>query len=301
MSIKNFDELIEKVKGFKEKRKVAIVVAEDEHTLEATFKAMDNKILEPVLIGNREEIKKILRKINRSLDDKNIIDVPDAVSAAIKGVELASKGDVDFIMKGKIQTSDFLRAVVDKENGLRTGNAMSHFVINEVPGYHKLLVTTDGGMLMYPDLNQKKQILENAVNVLLGLGYEKPKVAVLAAVEVVNPKMPESIDAGKLKEMNQNGEIKNCIVEGPISYDLTMSKESAKIKGYNSPVTGEADILIVPNITAGNILGKCLLFTAGARMAGFIVGAKVPIVMTSRGASSEEKYLSLVLCAAATK
>lgn len=301
MSIKNFDELIKKVKNFEEKRKVAIVVAEDKHTLEAAFAAMDDNILEPVLIGNGEEIKKILKKINRNLNEDNIIDVPDAVAAAYKGIELASKGDVDFIMKGKIQTADFLRAVVDKEKGLRTGNAMSHFVINEVPSYHKLLVTTDGGMITYPDVNKKKEILENAVNVLLDLGYEKPKVAVLAAAEVVNPKIIESVDAGKLKEMNQNGEIINCIVEGPISYDLTMSKESARIKGYNSPVTGEADILISPNITAGNILGKCLLFSAGARMAGFIVGAKVPIVMTSRGASSEEKYLSLALCAAASK
>jgi Phosphotransacetylase len=301
MSIKNFDELIDKVKGFKEKKKVAIVAAEDEHTLEAVFRAVENNIVEPVLIGNAEEVKKVLKKINRSLSEKNIINVPDDAAAAYKGVELAAKGDVDFIMKGKIQTADLLRAVVDKEKGLRTGNAMSHFVINEIPSYHKLLVTTDGGMMMYPDLNQKKQILENAVNVLLDLGYEKPKVAVLAAVEKVNPKMPESVDAGKLKEMNQNGVITNCIVEGPISYDLTMSKESAEIKGYNSPVTGDADILIVPNITAGNILGKSLVYSAGARMAGFIVGAKVPIVLTSRGSSSDEKYLSLVLCAAAVK
>lgn len=301
MSIKNFDELIDKVKGFKEKKKVAIVAAEDEHTLEAVFRAVENNIVEPVLIGNAEEVKKVLKKINRSLNDKNIINVPDDTAAAYKGVELAAKGDVDFIMKGKIQTADLLRAVVDKEKGLRTGKAMSHFVINEIPSYHKLLVTTDGGMMMYPDLNQKKQILESAVNVLIDLGYEKPKVAVLAAVEKVNPKMPESVDAGKLKEMNQNGEITNCIVEGPISYDLTMSKESAQIKGYSSPVTGDADILIVPNITAGNILGKSLVYSAGARMAGFIVGAKVPIVLTSRGSSSDEKYLSLVLCAAAVK
>lgn len=301
MSIKNFNELIDKVKGFKEKRKVAIVAAQDDHTLEAVFRAVENNIVEPVLIGNAEEIKRTLKDLNKDFNEDNIINVPDDTTAAYKGVELAAKGEVDFIMKGKIQTADLLRAVVDKEKGLRTGNAMSHFVINEIPSYHKLLVTTDGGMMTYPDLNQKKQIIENAVNVLLNLGYDKPKVAVLAAVEKVNPKMPESVDAGKLKEMNQNGEITNCIVEGPISYDLTMSKESAEIKGYSSPVTGDADILIVPNITAGNILGKSLVYSAGARMAGFIVGAKVPIVLTSRGSSSEEKYLSLVLCAAAAK
>ena len=184
-------------------------------------------------------------------------------------------------MKGKIQTSDLLRAVVNKEKGLRTGSVMSHLVIHELPTYHKLLAVTDGGMMMYPNVDEKKQIIENAVNTLIAMGYDEPKVAVLAAVETVNPKMPESVDAGILKEMNQRGEIKNCMVEGPISYDLTMSKESAEIKGFNSPVTGDADILIVPNITAGNILGKALVYSAGAKMAGFIVGAKVPIVLTS--------------------
>jgi phosphate butyryltransferase len=177
---------------------------------------------------------------------------------------------------------------------------MSHVSIQEVPSYHKLLITTDGGMMMYPDLEQKKKIIENAVEVLHSLGYENPKVAVLAAVETVNPKMPESVDAGKLKEMNQNGEITGCIVEGPISYDIAMNKESGEIKGFVSPVAGDPDILIVPNITCGNILGKCLVYSAGAKMAGFIVGAKVPIVLTSRGSSSEEKYLSLVLSAAAS-
>lgn len=298
MGIKNFSELIEKVQNFDSKRKVAVIAAQDEHTLEAVFKAEENNIVEPILIGNKEKIKEILNKLNKDLSDNLIIYAKDDNEAAYKGVELANKGQVDFLMKGKIQTADLLKAVVDKEKGLRTGKVMSHFVINEIPTYHKLLVTTDGGMLMYPDLQQKKKIIENAVDVLIALGYEKPKVAVLAAVEKVNPKMPESVDAGKLKEMNQIGQIVNCIVEGPISYDLTMSKESAEIKGFSSPVTGDADILIVPNITAGNILGKSLVYSAGAKMAGFIVGAKVPIVLTSRGSSAEEKYLSLVLSAA---
>ncbi|MBP1615815.1 MAG: Phosphate butyryltransferase [Bacteroidetes bacterium] len=301
MSIKNFDELINKVKGFEDKRKVAIIAAHDEHTLEAVFRAVENNIIEPVLIGNAEEIKKIIKKLNKNLNHENIIDISNDIEAAYLGVELAAKGEVDFIMKGMIQTPDLLKAVVDKENGLRTGNIMSHFVINEIPNYHKLLVTTDGGMMTYPDVDQKRQIIENAVNVLLQLGYEEPKVAVLAATENINLKMPESVDADKLKEMNQGGVITNCIVEGPISYDLTMSKEAAEIKGYNSPVSGDADVLIVPNITAGNILGKSLIYSAGAKMAGFIVGAKVPIVLTSRGSSSDEKYLSLVLCAAAAK
>lgn len=211
------------------------------------------------------------------------------------------EGGADFLMKGKIQTADLLSAVVNKEEGLRTGKVMSHVVFNEIPNYHKLLVLTDGGMMMYPDLNKKKEICENAVGTLRTLGYDKPKVAVLAAVEKVNPKMPETVDADALKTMNKSGELADCIVEGPISYDLTMSKESAAIKGFESPVTGDADIVLVPNITVGNVLGKSLIYSAGAKMAGFIVGAKVPIVLTSRGSTSEEKYLSLVLSAAATK
>lgn len=301
MVFKNFEELIKKVQNSGSKKIAAVVAAQDEHTLQAVFKARKDNIAEPVLIGNKSKIKEILSNLKEDLDDSSIIDVEDDASAAAKAVELVNSNKADFIMKGKIQTADLLKAVVNKEKGLRTGRVMSHFVINEIPNYHKLIVTTDGGMMMYPNVDEKKQIIENAVNTLIDMGYEKPKVAVLAAVEKVNPKMPESVDAALLKEMNQKGEIKNCIVEGPISYDLTMSKESAEIKGYSSPVVGDADVLIVPNITAGNILGKALVFSAGGKMAGFIVGAKVPIVLTSRGSSAEEKYLSLVLSASAAK
>lgn len=300
MVIKNFDELIKKVQSFEGKKKVAVAAAHDEHALEAVFHAVENNIIEPVLIGDKGKIKAIAAKLGKAVSDDSIIEAADDNEAAAKAVELARNGQVDFIMKGKLQTADLLRAVVDKEKGLRTGKVMSHVSIQEVPTYHKLIITTDGGMMMYPDLEQKKKIIENAVGVLHSLGYENPKVGVLAAVETVNPKMPESVDGGKLKEMNQNGEITGCIVEGPISYDLAMNKESAEIKGYSSPVAGDPDILIVPNITAGNILGKCLVYSAGAKMAGFIVGAKVPIVLTSRGSSSEEKYLSLVISAAAS-
>lgn len=301
MIFKNFKELIESVQNSGSKKRVAVVAAQDEHTLQAVFRARKDNIVEPVLIGDKAKIKEVLEKLKESLDDAAIINVEGDTASAEKAVELIHENKADFIMKGKIQTADLLRAVVNKEKGLRTGSVMSHVVIHEIPTYHKLLAVTDGGMMMYPNVDEKKQIIENAVNTFRAMGYEEPKVAVLAAVENVNPKMPESVDAGMLKEMNQKGEIKNCIVEGPISYDLTMSKESAQIKGFESPVTGDADILIVPNITAGNILGKSLVYSAGAKMAGFIVGAKVPIVLTSRGSSAEEKYLSLVLSAAAVK
>lgn len=300
MVIKNFDELIKKVQNFEGRKKVAVAAAHDEHTLEAVMHAVENNIVDPVLIGDKKKIIEILDKLGKKVSDEAIIDAANEAEAAEKAVAIAKNGEVNLIMKGKIQTADLLKAVVDKEKGLRTGKVMSHISIQEIPSYHKLLATTDGGMLMYPDLEQKKKIIENAVEVFHSLGYEMPKVAVLAAVETVNPKMPEAVDAAKLKEMNQKGEIAGCIVEGPISYDLAMNKESSEIKGYSSPVAGDPDILVVPNITAGNILGKCLVYSAGAKMAGFIVGAKVPIVLTSRGSSAEEKYLSLVISAAAS-
>lgn len=299
MELRNFEELIQKVQNYTSKKKVVVAQAHEDHTLRAVFKAVNNNIVEPVLVGNKVEIINIIKNLNVEYDHNKIINANSDKEAAETSVRLINENKADFLMKGKLQTADLLRAVVDKESGLRTGRLMSHFAIQEIPSYHKLLAITDGGMMMYPDVVEKKQIIENSVDIFLSLGYECPKVAVLAAVETVNPKMAETVDADLLKKMNLSGEIKNCIVEGPISFDLTMNKESAKIKGYSSPVTGEVDILIAPNMTAGNLLSKSFLELAGGRMAGMIVGARVPIVLTSRGASTEEKYLSLVLSASA--
>ena len=301
MELRNFQELIAKVQNNDSKKRVAVAAAHDEHTLEAVFRAVQDKLVEPVLIGNKKEIEDILKRLNVEFDVNSIIPTESDKEAAEKTVELINANKADFIMKGKLQTADLLKAVVNKEKGLRTGKVISHLAILEVPAYHKLIAITDGGMMMYPNVEEKKQILENTVDIFLAMGYECPKVAVLAAVETVNPKMPEAVDADILKKMNQSGEIKDCIIEGPISVDLTFSKESAEIKGYKSPVTGEADILLVPNITTGNIMSKALIEMANATMAGMIVGAKVPIVLTSRGATSQEKYLSLVLSASALK
>ena len=245
------------------------------------------------MIGNEEKIREISKQLNEDLKDLTIINVEEPKEAAIKAVELAREGKAQVIMKGKIQTADLLRAVVNKEKGLGTGRIMSHMAMHELPNYHKLLAVTDGGMMMYPNVQEKKQIIENAVDIFKAIGYTKPKVGILAAVENVNTKMPETVDADNLKQMN--------IIEGPISYDLVMSKESAEIKGYKSEVVADADILVVPNITTGNILGKSLVYSAEAKMAGFVIGAKVPIVLTSRGSTAEEKYLSLVLSASASK
>ncbi|NLK44026.1 MAG: bifunctional enoyl-CoA hydratase/phosphate acetyltransferase [Tissierellia bacterium] len=297
MVLKNFDEMVEKVRGLSTKKTVALVAAEDRHSLEAVLNAEREGIVRPLLVGDEEKIRGLLKDLNVT-KEYEIFNEPDSNKAAYKAVELVRENKADFLMKGKIETAGILKAVVDKEKGLGQGRLMSHFAIIELPTYHKLLVITDGGMVMYPDLDQKKEIINNAVDTLLKLGYERPKLGVLAAIEKVNPKMPETVDAGKLKDMYLEGQIENCIIEGPISYDLAIHEEAAKIKAYESEVAGDADALIVPDITTGNGVAKALVYSAKGKMAGIIVGAKVPIILTSRGSSAEEKFLSLALAAA---
>jgi len=298
MVLQKFDELIEKVKGFTSPRRVIVAAAADEHSLEAVFRAQKEGLVEPVLVGEGAKILEILSKLGAKVPESDLYDVPDADGAAQKSVALVREGKGDFLMKGKLETAQMLKPVVNKETGIGTGRLMSHFVIFESPRYHKLLVVTDGGMVTYPTLDQKKAIIENTVGTLEALGYENPKIAVLAAVEKLNPKMPETVDADALYRMNLEGGIKGCIVAGPISLDLSLDPEAAAIKGYRSPVAGDADVIIVPNIHTGNALGKGITVLGGGRMAGIVVGARVPVIVTSRGSSSEEKYLSLALAAA---
>ena len=301
MEIRNFQEIIDKVKMSPSKKRMVIAAAGEEHTLQAALHARKEGIITPVLVGDKIEIKKILNDLNETIPEEDIYDVPDIKEAAEKAVELVREKKGDFLMKGFLDTSVILKAVVNKEKGLGKGGVMSHFTMFEVPNYHKILVAVDGGMVTYPTLEQKKSIIENTVEVLRSYGYENPKVAVLSCVEKVNPKMPETVEADALSKMNENGEITGCVVAGPVSYDCAMSSEVAKLKKFDNPVAGNADILVAPNIHAGNIMGKMLTITCGAKMAGFIVGAKCPIVLTSRGSSAEEKYLSIVMSAAAVK
>lgn len=301
MVYKNFDQLIAHVKGQSGSYRMAVAAAGDPHTLEAVLRARQEGIASPILVGDKSVIDQTLARLGESVPEEDIFDVPDLAQAAAKAVALVREGKADFLMKGKLDTSVLLKAVVNKECGLGRGGVMSHFTAFEVPSYHKLLIPVDGGMVTYPTLEQKKAILENTVGALKDMGYDCPKVGVLACVEKVNPKMPETVEADALKQMNLRGEISGCVVEGPISYDCAVSKEIADFKGFRSPVAGDCDVLLAPNIHAGNIMGKMLTVTCGAKMAGFIVGASCPIVMTSRGSSAEEKYLSIVIAAAASR
>lgn len=301
MFYRNFDELIATQKAQPHAARMAVAAAGDEHTIEAVLHARAEGIVRPILVGDKAVIEAALAHFGEEIPAEDIYDVPDIAESAAVAVSLVREGKADLLMKGKMDTSVLLKPVVNKQTGLGKGGIMSHFTAFEVPNYHKLLVPVDGGMVTYPTLEQKKGIIENTVGALRDMGYDEVKVGVLACIEKVNPKMPETVEADQLKQMNQRGEITGCIVEGPISYDCAVSREIAEFKGFSSPVAGDADVLVAPNIHAGNIMGKMLTVTAGAKMAGFIVGAKCPIVMTSRGSSPEEKFLSIVLATAAAK
>ena len=293
-----FNDLVQKVKEDPQKRRLIAVAANDRHCIEAVVEARDGGLIEPVLIGDAARMKEILAELGTAIDE--MYDIPDVDAAAAFAVQLVNEGRGDIILKGKLETKEILRPVVNRETGLSNGNTMSFIAINEVPWYHKLIFITDGGMMTYPTVEQKRDEINNAVRAMRNMGYTKPKVAVLAAVEVVNPKMPETVDGALLKQMNQKGEIPDCIVEGPISFDIALREESARVKGFVSEVAGDADLLVVPNIHCGNMLGKCMV-ESGGKMVGLVLGAKAPILLTSRAASAEEKYLSIALAAFAAR
>ena len=294
MPLKNFDELIDKVKG-NSRKTVALVCADDEHALQAVIAAKE--IVDAVLVGDPVSISRELEKLGFSPKDFRIEAVPAGMHPSICAARLIQQGKADFLMKGRIMTGDLLKGVLAPESNLRTGKLMSHLILIQLPGYPKLLGITDPGMCPNPDLEQKKQILTNAVNFFHRVGYEKPNVAAICAVETINRKMVETIDASELVRMNLEGELPECYVEGPISYDIAMYPEIGRIKGYECPCAGNFDILLMPQIVVGNVLGKCLTYTCGGINAGIILGCKVPIVLTSRGASAQEKYYSLALAA----
>lgn len=275
--------------------RIAVVWPNDGNTLKAIVKGHLQVGIVPILIGDEHVMMTEADKYDLKLEKSWIMAVESMENAAQLAVKMAKEGQVDAIMKGKVDTAVLLKEVVNRERGIKTGGVISHFVVHELAHYPKLLAMSDGGMNLYPDLETKKEIIKTSVSALHKLGVERPNVAVLAAVEKVNPKMIETVDAKALKDMNTSGEIDGCYLEGPISYDLAMSKASAEIKGYDSPLTGNVDALIVPNITVGNVLGKALVYSANAKMAGVILGAKVPIILTSRGSSFEEKYYSILL------
>ncbi len=295
---KTFADLLQKKAGQARQKKMAVVAA-DQHSVEAAEAAARDGLVMPLYIGDCTAIQAYLTDLGQDPAERQILAAEDLAQAARMGVDLVASGQASFLMKGKLDTAILLKEVVRKDSGLATGRRMSHFGLFELPGYHKLVSIVDGGMNTYPDLEVKQEIIENTVTTLQALGYTEVKVGVLACIEKVNPKMPETLEADALKQRALRGELQGCLVEGPISYDCAMSKEIADYKGFQSPCAGDCDVLVAPNIHAANILAKALTVTAGAKFSGFIVGAACPIVLTSRGSSAEEKYLSIALAALA--
>jgi phosphate butyryltransferase len=296
--VKTFDDLEKIALGRAKKSRVLVAAAHDLHTLEGIRDASAKGIVDPILIGDAARIREIISENGLALDHAAIIDAKDDSACARIAARMVSNGAGDVIMKGKLQTPDLLREIVNKAYGLMQGEIMSHVGLFSVPAYHKLFALTDGGMVIAPDAEEKRKILANAVQTLALIGMTNPKVAALCATETLNPKMAASVDAALLKQQNQEGVIADCVVEGPISFDLAFDAKSARTKGFESPVAGDADILLVPDMTAGNLVAKTFMFAAKGMMAGLIVGAKIPIVLVSRGATAEEKYWSLVFAAA---
>ncbi len=297
MQIKSFQDLVKNVQSIEKKSKIAVVAAHDKHTLESVIKAKKENLIIPLLIGNEERIVEILTMLGESAADYKIVPAMDVDECLDIAVKMVHESIADVLMKGKLETATMMKAILKKENDLKKGGTISVVGFCETEKYHKLLAISDVAVNIYPDLERKKDILLNGVYVLNAMGVEKPKVAVLAPVENINPKMPETVDANYLKQMNQDGEIHGCIIEGPISFDLATSKEAAEIKEYESPVSGDVDLLLMPDLVSANVLIKCLTGFAGAQTAGLLVGAKIPVIVTSRSAQASDKYYSIVLAA----
>lgn len=298
MVLKSMQDFLEIVKKKAVVKNVAVPGAADDHVLEAVFEAEKMGIAKAILIDKEDAVKKVLTDLGKNPADYEIINADTPEECGAIAVSLVKEGKANIILKGLLETKDVLKPVVNKETGIGLGGVMSIVAFTELPAYHKLLVVTDGGMMTYPTVEQKAGIIKNAADVYKKLGLDTPKVACVAAVEKVNPKMPETVDAAELKKMNEEGVIKDCIVEGPISMDLAVSADSAARKKYESPVAGDADVILVPNIQVGNVAHKSMLLFGQGKMAGVVVGAKCPIVINSRGSSAEEKFDSLLLACA---
>lgn len=293
---RNFDDLLKKVNDCS-KKKVAVAVAQDEPVLEAVKAAKEKGIADAILVGDEAKIREIAEKINMDLTQFELVNVENPNKAALEAISLVSNGKADMVMKGLVDTATFLRCVLNKEIGLRTGRLMSHVSVFEIEGIDRLILLTDAAFNTYPDLKAKVQILNNSVDVAHACGIELPKVAPVCAVEVVNPDMPATIDASLLSKMNDRGQIKGCIVDGPLALDNALSEEAAKHKGVTGEVAGKADIILLPNIETANVMYKTLTYTAKSRNGGLLVGTSAPVILTSRADSFETKVYSIALAA----
>lgn len=286
-----FSDIITKAK--ENKKILSVACADDETVLRACSNAYKEGLCTPIFVGDKVKIEEICKKESIDIKKFDIIDEKDKALACEKAVRLVSENKAQFLMKGYVDTSVLGKAVLNKEWGMRTGSSLSHVSLFQVPKYHKPFILTDTGFIIKPDVTMKVDIIINAVKVMRTLGVDVPKVAILAAVEKVNADMVETIDAALLSGMNKRGQIANCIIDGPLAFDLAISKESAHHKKVISEVAGDADILVVPDLACGNIMAKTMIYWTDCEFAGIIVGAKAPIVLISRSDNEKNKMMSI--------
>jgi phosphate butyryltransferase len=293
---KNFDDVIQLAKS-KGRKKIAVVEGVSEEIVEGLKLAKE--LAFPILIGDSEKIKKFAEA--QGIDEYEVMDSKSPVESAFKACDLVKEGKADFLMKGKIDTPTFLRSLLDKERGIRIDKIFSHITLLEVPNYHKLVFLTDAGMNIRPDLKMKISILQNAIDIMKTLGYDEIKVAFLASLEILHEDMPETIDFAAISKLQDRSFFKGVKVylDGPMGFDIAVSKRAAELKGITSVVSGDADLWMVPDVASGNILAKALIYIAKAKAGGLIYGAKVPVVLLSRADEPELKYYSIAFAVAA--
>jgi len=286
-----YEALLERCRAF-EPVLTAVAHPCEESALAAPLQAAAKGLITPILVGPKAKILDVARKAGIELGTTEIVDVPHSHAAATQAVNLVREGRAELLMKGSLHSDELLAALVARDGGLRTARRISHVFLMDVPTYHKVLLITDGAINIAPTLEDKADICRNAIDLAVGMGVERPKVAILAAVETVSSKMPATIDAACLCKMAERGQITGAVLDGPLAFDNAISKEAARIKGIESPVTGDPDILLAPDLEAGNILAKQLSFLGGADSAGLVLGARVPVILTSRADSVRSRIAS---------
>ena len=294
MNYSSFQQIIDHAKA-KGKCRLSVAAAQDKDVLKSVKLAVEEGLVTPILVGDQELIVSYAQEVGLDLADAQLIDQPDPYLAALAAVEQVSTGQAEILMKGSVNSNTFLKAVLDKQVGLRSGKLLSHLAVVETPSFTRLLFITDGGINIAPNLEQKVGILENSIAFMQRLGYAEPKVAVLSANEVVIPQMTSTEEGALLSKMAERKQIKNAQIDGPLSLDLAISLQSVAMKGIDSKVAGQAQLLLAPNIEAGNILCKSMVYFAKAELAGVVLGAKAPIVMTSRSDTSRSKLVSIAI------
>jgi phosphate butyryltransferase len=296
---RSFEELMEKALDYGRRNgraRLGLAAAWDPVALDAMHDAWKLELVEPVLIGDRAHIEKAATEAGADISTWELVEAEGDVASARRAVELVRERRVDFLMKGKVNTADVMRAALDKETGIRAGRLMSHIAVMWTPTFGRLLCMSDGGIVPSPTLEQKADIIRNAVDAMHKMGWVLPKVAVVGALEKVNPALPHTVDAAELAKMNQRGEITGCIVDGPFGFDNAISEVAAKRKGVDRPIAGKADLVIFGDIDVGNVFFKAMSFmTDVAKTAGVLIGAQVPIVMPSRADGAETKRNSIVV------